>query len=155
MMSWQRDGGLKRSAAVSAGLHVVALLALIVTIPWAKPLPPPEETSFEVDFDGDSANAQKSDKTGKVAAPTEADTKANDTPALEKPKDAPLEPPAPPPPPPPPPPPQDTAPALPRDIPPPPPPTPTPTVTPVKPPPPAPKAPTTIPRPPAVWPDWN
>jgi hypothetical protein len=92
---------LKRGATISAGLHLAALLALILVIPTPPPPPPPPEDTMEVEFEGTAASAQKSDAHGKVAAPTEADHEAKETPALEKPKPQPLEKPPPPPPPPP------------------------------------------------------
>ena len=92
---------LKRGATISAGLHLAALLALILVIPTPPPPPPPPEDTMEVEFEGTAASAQKSDAHGKVAAPTEADHEAKETPALEKPKPVPLEKPLPPPPPPP------------------------------------------------------
>jgi outer membrane biosynthesis protein TonB len=104
-----RRPSLKRGVAISAGLHVLALAALLVTIPHSAPPAPPEEEAFTVQFDGDSAHAQKSDRTGKVAAPTEADTEATDNPAIKPPTKAPIET-APPPPPPPPPPPEQVEP---------------------------------------------
>ena len=131
------NSGLQRSAAVSAGLHLAALLALIVAIPFTPPMAPPDEESFSVDFSGTATEApQKGEKPAKVAAPADAETPATDNPAVKPPEKAPLEVPAPPPPPPPPPP-------APEDVVKPPEPTPTPPKpaekpAPVKPPPPKP-----------------
>jgi hypothetical protein len=112
------------------------LLALILVIPTPIPPAPPPEDSVAVEFVGPSDHAQKSEKTGKVAAPAEADTPARENPAKEAPKPTETEPP-PPPPPPPPPTPQAVSPPVvlpPAEIPP-----PTPTTQPLrlKPPPPA------------------
>jgi outer membrane biosynthesis protein TonB len=101
---------LKRGAALSAGLHVLALVALIVVIPHKPPPPaPPEEESFSVDFSGSSDHAQKGEKPGKVAAPTDNDAEVTDNPAIKPPEKAPIETAPPPPPPPPPPPMQEEA----------------------------------------------
>ncbi len=91
-----------RTAAISAGLHLLVLLALIVVIPAPLPPPPPPDDSVEVEFEGTAASAQKSDRTGHIAAPTEADTPADDMPAEKQPTKLPIEKPPPPPPPPPP-----------------------------------------------------
>jgi outer membrane biosynthesis protein TonB len=100
-----RQPSMKRGAAISAGLHVAALLALLVVIPPnAPPPPPPEEDTVAVEFEGHSAHAQKAEKTGKVAAPTDNEADVTDNPAIKPPEKAPIET-APPPPPPPPPPP--------------------------------------------------
>jgi outer membrane biosynthesis protein TonB len=93
---------LKRGAAYSAILHLLLLLSLIVVIPTPQPPPPPPEDTMEVEFDGGTAaSAQKSQDRGTVATPAESDHPAEETPALVKPKVAPLEKPPPPPPPPP------------------------------------------------------
>jgi outer membrane biosynthesis protein TonB len=110
-----RRPSLKRGIAISAGLHVLALAALLITIPHSLPPAPPEEEAFTVQFPGDSAHAQKSDRTGKVAAPTEAEMEATDNPAIKPPTKAPIET-APPPPPPPPPPPEQVEPVKVPDI---------------------------------------
>lgn len=104
-MAARAYGGMGRSTALSAGLHVAVLLALIITVPFTAPPPPPEEESFDVAFEGTATEApQKSEHHGKVAAPAEAETKATQNPAVAPPEKAPIET-APPPPPPPPPPP--------------------------------------------------
>jgi hypothetical protein len=95
---------MKRGATFSVLLHLLVLLALIVVIrsPPPPPPPPPDDT-MEVDMDGSADKVQKSQDHGPVAAAADADQPADDNPALEKPKVAPIEH-APPPPPPPPPP---------------------------------------------------
>jgi|GEM_PF-5535623 len=92
---------LKRGATISAGLHLAALLALIVVIPAPLPPPPPPDDTMEVEFEGTAVSAQKSQNTGKHAAPAEATEPAEKTPAIVEPKKAPIEAPPPPPPPPP------------------------------------------------------
>jgi outer membrane biosynthesis protein TonB len=94
---------MKRGATFSVLLHLTVLLALIVVIPTPPPPAPPPDDTMEVEFEGTAASVQKSQDHGHVAAPAESDQPADDNPALEKPKVAPLEH-APPPPPPPPPP---------------------------------------------------
>jgi hypothetical protein len=113
---------LKRSATVSAALHLAVLLSLILVIPTPKPPPSPPDEALEVDFEGTAASAQKSQDRGKIPAPAEADHPAVDNPALVAPKPVPLEK-APPPPPPPPkaPPPQLVQTLAPSKVPPPPP----------------------------------
>ena len=100
--------GMTRSATISGGIHLLILLALILVIPHPLPPPPPADDTVEMDFVGTADSAQKSDRTGHVAAPTEADTPAKENPALVDPKPQPIE--TAPPPPPPPPPPPDSAP---------------------------------------------
>ena len=100
--------GMSRAATISGGIHLLILLALIVVIPAPLPPPPPPDDAMEVVFDGTAASAQKSQDHGKVAAPAESDTPADDNPALAPPKPQPIET-APPPPPPPPPPPTPAA----------------------------------------------
>jgi hypothetical protein len=93
---------MKRGATFSVLLHLTVLLALIVVIPSPPPPPPPPpDDTMEVDMDGTAASAQKSQDHGQVAAPAEAEQPADDNPALEKPRVAPIQH-APPPPPPPP-----------------------------------------------------
>jgi outer membrane biosynthesis protein TonB len=96
-----RQPSMKRGAYISAGFHLLALLALVVVIPHNVPPAPPEEESFSVDFSGSSDHAQKADQPGKVAAPTNTEAEVHDNPAVKPPEKAPLET-APPPPPPPP-----------------------------------------------------
>ncbi len=96
--------GMSRAATVSGVIHLGILLALILVIPAPLPPPPPEDTAMEVEFEGKADSAQKSTAHGQVAAPSEADTPAEENPALVAPKPQPIEA-APPPPPPPPPPP--------------------------------------------------
>ena len=99
------NSGLQRGAALSAGLHLAALLALIVVIPFAAPPPPPDEESIPVEWEGTAKVApQKGEKPAQTPAPADAETPATDNPAIKPPEKAPIEPPAPPPPPPPPPP---------------------------------------------------
>ena len=100
---------MRRTAAISAGLHLMVLLAFLVVIPDALPPPAPPDDAMEVDFAGTAASAQKSDRSGHVAAPTEADTPATDMPAEKIPTKQPIEKPPPPPPPPPAPPPPPPA----------------------------------------------
>ena len=90
---------MSRAATVSGALHLVALLALIIVLPAPLPPLPPPDDAMEVELEGTAASAQKSDAHGKVAAPAEADTPAEENPALVAPKPQPLET-APPPPPP-------------------------------------------------------
>jgi outer membrane biosynthesis protein TonB len=99
-----RRPGIRRGVAVSAGLHVLILVAALVTLQHDVPPPPPEEESFSVEFSGSSAHAQKGEKPAQVAAPTDSDMPVTDNPAVKPPEHAPIET-APPPPPPPPPPP--------------------------------------------------
>ena len=95
---------MKRAATISGGIHLLVLLALILVLPTPLPPPPPPDDGVEMDFVGKADSAQKSTAHGQVAAPAEADTPADDNPALTPPKPQPIEK-APPPPPPPPPPP--------------------------------------------------
>jgi outer membrane biosynthesis protein TonB len=145
---------LRRGAAFSAGLHLFVLLALVVVIPHPAPPPPaPEEESFSVDFSGSSDHAQKGEKPGQVAAPTDNDAPVTDNPAIKPPEKAPIET-APPPPPPPPPPPMPEEAVTPPDVKVLEPPKPTEQPAPVKPPPPPPpvkvKPPPVPPPPPKV-----
>ncbi len=92
---------LRRGATVSAALHLVVLLSLILVIPRPKIPPPPPDDVMEVEFEGTADSAQKSQDHGKIAAAADADHPAVDNPALVTPKPQPLEKPPPPPPPPP------------------------------------------------------
>lgn len=137
-MASRRDMRLGGSAVLSLLLHASVLAALLVTLPHSVPPPPPEDESFAVEFEGHSANAQKAEHAGKVAAPTDTEAEVHDNPALKAPTAQPIET-APPPPPPPPPQPttQETVAPPKPDVPPPPPPKPA--EAPPKPPPPQPK----------------
>ena len=145
-----RPRGIRRGVAISTGLHLLILVAALVSLPHDIPPPPPEEESFSVDFSGSSAHAQKGEKPAQVAAPTDSDQPVTDNPAIKPPEKAPLET-APPPPPPPPPPPLTEPDIKPPEVNVVEPPKPTPTPAPVKPPPPKVVAkPPPVPTPPPV-----
>jgi outer membrane biosynthesis protein TonB len=99
-----RRPGIRRGVGISAGLHVLILAAALISLPRSVPPPPPDEETVEMEFTGTSAHAQKAEKTGQVAAPTDNDAPVTDNPSIKPPEKAPIET-APPPPPPPPPPP--------------------------------------------------
>jgi outer membrane biosynthesis protein TonB len=130
-----RQPTMRRGAVWSVGLHVLILAAAVVSLPRAVPPPPPDEDTVAVEFTGTSANAQKAEKTGTVAAPTDSDAPVTDNPAIKEPDKRPIET-APPPPPPPPPPDLQTDEIKPPDVKVVEPPKPTPAPAPVKPPPP-------------------
>ena len=142
---------LRRGAAVSTGLHLIVLAALLIGLPFLHPPEPPPEEAVDMVFQGAPAS-MRAEKPAEVPAPAPAPAPLPVPPAVQPPTPQPTE--APPPPPPPPPQPT-TAPAPPVVTPPPPTPTPPPEPTPtpapalpLPPPPPAPPPPT--PTPPAA-----
>ena len=95
---------LQRSAAASAALHVLALLALLLTLPHRNPPEPPTETAVQMDFVGPAQPVQRAQAPAPTPAPAPAPqpTPAPPAPQPQKPApEAPLPPPPPPPPPPP------------------------------------------------------
>ncbi len=98
---------MRRAAGASAALHVLLLVALIVSLPSRKPDEQPDLSAVSVDFVGPAAPVQQSDATGKTAAPTKTPTPVQAPKATQAPTPQPLSD-APPPPPPPPPPPSVT-----------------------------------------------
>ncbi|WP_158802641.1 hypothetical protein [Acidisoma sp. L85] len=140
---------MRRGAIASGVLHVVLLVALLISLPSKKPDDTQELAAVSVDFVGPVAPAQQADKTGKVAAPADTATTVQAPKATQAPTPQPLED-APPPPPPPPPPPQSDTPPTPP-VPTPPPPAPSPPQP--QPPPPQPPTPTPpLPQPPVPQP---
>ena len=101
------DPGLARPAMVSAVLHALIIVALLVTLP-SKPDEAPEETGFAVEF-GPSQPTQRADKPAPVPAVAPAPVPTDEPPAPEAPKNQPLSVAPPPPPPPLPPPPTPSA----------------------------------------------
>ncbi|MCB8880298.1 cell envelope integrity protein TolA, partial [Acidisoma cellulosilytica] len=100
---------MRRAAIVSAVLHFLLLVALIVSLPAKKPDEQPDLAAVSVDFVGPTAPVQQSDASGKTAAPTKTPTPVTAPKATQAPIPQPLSD-APPPPPPPPPPPSVTPP---------------------------------------------
>jgi len=99
---------LKRAAALSALLHLIVLLAMVVVLPTSVPPEAPEEAGVEMDFQQPSRKAMAP---GRIAAAANTPQPTPTPPAPTPPKPQPEEPPPPPPPPPvtPPPPPQPVA----------------------------------------------
>lgn len=91
--------GMRRSAIVSFSLHLVILLALIITLP-APQQPASDQDSFSLDVQG-PAVPQEGPKNGHTPAPMVSQTVDHAPMATEKPKPQPFEAPPPPPPPPP------------------------------------------------------
>jgi hypothetical protein len=129
---------LRLGAIISAAVHLVILLVLLIGLPFARPPEEPQETAVSMVFDGTAESSIHATAPAAVPAPAPAPDVTPAPQAQQQPKPQPVEPAPPPPPPPPPPPlpPQAAAPPLP--IPP----------TPVPPPTPAP-APSIAPPPPA------
>jgi hypothetical protein len=130
--------GLQRGAIVSAAVHLVILLLLLIGLPYARPPEEPQEASIAMVFDGTAESSIHAPAPAAVPAPAPAPTVTPAPQAQQPPKPQPTEPAPPPPPPPPPapPPPQATAPPLPTPPLPVPPPTPSPAAS-IAPPPPA------------------
>jgi hypothetical protein len=148
---------MRRAATVSVVLHVLLLVALIVSLPSRKPDDAQDLTAVSVDFVGPAAPAQQAQQQNTAPAPANTPTVVKAPTATQAPQPTPLVD-APPPPPPPPPPPSET-PANQPPVPTPPPPAPTPPqpvtpptppqpVTPPLPTPPAPAPPASQPPPP-------
>lgn len=131
--------GLRRGALISAAIHIVIIVMLLIGIPFISPPEVPQETTVAMVFDGDAAKSMQAPAPAPVPAPAPAPTPTPTPQAEQPPKPEPIETPAPPPPPPPAPAPQEAARSL-----------PTPPL-PVPPPTPAP-APTTVPPPPSATP---
>ncbi len=129
---------LRRGAIVSAAVHLLILLLLVVGLPYARPPEEPQEAAVAMVFDGTAKSSIKAPAPAAVPAPAPAPTVTPAPQAQQPPKPQPTEPAPPPPPPPPPtpPPPQATAPPLPTPPLPVPPPTPAPAAS-IAPPPPA------------------
>jgi len=94
--------GFSRKVAISAGLHLLVLLMLIVGIPQPVPPPAPPEDTVAVEFEGPSSAVRKGEHPSKIAAAADSEDTDKEPPAVVKPTDAPKEASDPPPPPPPP-----------------------------------------------------
>ncbi len=99
---------LRRTGAISAGLHAVVLLALLLSLPPVIPKAP-DDAAVTMEFAIAPGEVQRAPNPGPTPAPAPAEVPTPDLPSLEPPKPAPTEAPAPPPPPPLPPPPAPEA----------------------------------------------
>ena len=99
---------LRRTGAISAGLHAVLLLALLLSLPAHLP-PAPDDVAVTMQFATAPGEVQRAQNPAPNPAPAPAEVPTPDLPSLQPPKPAPTETPAPPPPPPLPPPPSPQA----------------------------------------------
>ena len=143
------DPEMRRGAAVSFGMHVLVLLALLIGLPWSRPAESPPEATVDMVFQS-SGPATKAPAPAPTPAPARTPLPLPAPPAPAPPKPQPLEDTLPPPPPPPPPVPAVVQPPTPA--PPPPKPAPQPTLAAPAPPKPAPPPPLPMPPPPAPTP---
>ena len=95
------DSLLRRGVLASGGLHLLALLSLIVVMPQRKPPEPPEPPAVQMEFTGPPAASQKADQATPNPQPPAPVPKLA-PPSPTPPEHLPVEEPPPPPPPPPP-----------------------------------------------------
>ncbi len=149
MWTWMTPSGitpeLRRGAALSGGIHLILIAAILIGLPFIRPPETPPEEAVDMVFQGTATSSMKAETPGQVPAPSQTPVPLPVPPAVQPPQPNPNEFAPPPPPSPPPPPPAPTA-ATPAPAPPtptpPPQPTPTPAPTLPLPPPPTPVQPT-------------
>ncbi|HEX4261214.1 MAG TPA: energy transducer TonB, partial [Acetobacteraceae bacterium] len=86
------DTGLRRGAAFSAGLHLLVVLALLVSIPFARPPEPPDTSAITMEFVGPPKPIQKGQAPAATPAPAPAPVPTKAPPAPTPPTKAPPKP---------------------------------------------------------------